>query len=95
MTPDNKNECWRAEDTAAQEPEAPRESCRVEAAAAAVHRKRLERVSEELILDCSKAGCHTHVGFEPIPSRQAVIEIVERVRELLFPGSSAPTRSTR
>jgi serine O-acetyltransferase len=46
----------------------------------------LEVLSEELVKDCSKAGCHTHIGFEPIPSRQAVIEIIDQLRELLFPG---------
>lgn len=73
-------------------PEGPahRESCRDDALVAAVHRTRLAAVSEELIRDCSKAGCHTHVGFEPIPSRQAVVEIVEKVRELLFPGFFSP-----
>ena len=63
-----------------------RESCRNEAKAALAYRERLGAVSEEIIRDCSTAECHTHIGFEPIPSRQAAIEIIDRVRELLFPG---------
>ena len=61
-------------------------SCRREASAALAFRGRLEALSEEIVRDCSKAGCHTHIGFEPIPSRQAVIEIIDQLRELLFPG---------
>jgi serine O-acetyltransferase len=61
-------------------------SCRQEASAAVAYRERLEAVSEEIVRDCSKAECHTHIGFEPIPSREAVVEIIDRVRELLFPG---------
>jgi serine O-acetyltransferase len=63
-----------------------RASCRQEASTAQAYRERLGALSEEIIEDCSRAGCHTHIGFEPIPSRQAVVEIIERMRELLFPG---------
>ncbi len=62
------------------------ESCRTEAAAAQVYRERLRKLSEEIIQDCSRKECHTHIGFEPIPSRRAVEEVIDRVRELLFPG---------
>ena len=63
-----------------------RETCRYEAHAELAYRERLETVTEAIIQDCSGQECHTHIGFEPIPSRQAVIEIIDRVRELLFPG---------
>jgi len=49
-------------------------------------------LSEEIIRDCSTPECHTHIGFEPIPSRQAVIDIIDRLRELLFPGFFSRTR---
>jgi serine O-acetyltransferase len=52
----------------------------------------LETVSEEIIRDCSAPECHTHIGFEPIPSRQAVVEIIDQLRELLFPGFFSRTR---
>jgi len=60
--------------------------CLDEVQAAAAYRQGLEGAVQALIRDCAQPGCHTHIGFEPIPSRQAVAEIVERVRELLFPG---------
>ena len=30
--------------------------------------------------------CYHHVAYESIPSRESVIEIIERFREILFPG---------
>ncbi len=63
-----------------------RESCRYEARAELAYRERLEAVTNVIIQDCSAHECHTHIGFEPIPSRQTVVEIIDRVRELLFPG---------
>ena len=63
-----------------------RSTCRVEANAAVAYRGRVKDLSETIIRDCSAEGCHTHIGFEPIPSRDAVVEIIDRSRELLFPG---------
>jgi serine O-acetyltransferase len=74
MGPDNKPEASQ------------RETCRDVATAAEHYRGRLRAVSEEIIRDCSVPECHTHIGFEPIPQREAVIEIINRTRELLFPG---------
>jgi serine O-acetyltransferase len=74
------------EEPSAAGPGGERQSCRREADTALAYRGRLAALSEELVKDCSKAGCHTHIGFEPIPSRQAVVEIIEQSRELLFPG---------
>lgn len=68
------------------------ESCRDEAAASQFHRGQLATLTEMIIQDCSKPECHTHIGFEPIPSRQAVIEIIDLVRELLFPGFFSKVR---
>ena len=66
--------------------------CLEEANTARAYRERLEVLSEEIIRDCSTPECHTHIGFEPVPSRQAVIDIIDRLRELLFPGFFSRTR---
>lgn len=65
---------------------AKREDCRYQAGAALEYRARLETLSEAIIENCSTQDCHTHIGFEPIPNRKAVVEIIDKVRELLFPG---------
>ena len=68
------------------------ETCRDEAQVTADYRRRLGSVTEAIIADCSAPECHTHIGFEPIPSRQAVVEIIIKVRELLFPGFFSQAR---
>jgi serine O-acetyltransferase len=62
------------------------ETCRTKAGDAASNQARLEALTEDIVRDCSNPECHTHIGFEPIPSREAVSEIIDLVRELLFPG---------
>ncbi len=71
---------------------AQRASCRYEAGAAVAYRDRLKALTDDIILDCSAEECHTHIGFEPIPTRDAVVEIIDRARELLFPGFFSRTR---
>jgi len=61
-------------------------TCRSHADSVVTYRERLRILSEEIIRDCSTDECHTHIGYEPIPSRKAVAEIIDKVRELLFPG---------
>lgn len=61
-------------------------SCRTEAHESLDHRRKLPDIVEEIISGCEADACFHHVAFEPIPSREAVIDIIERMRELLFPG---------
>jgi len=49
-------------------------------------RSQLPRIAEEIIESCNDRECYTHVDYEPIPSRECVIEIIDRLREILFPG---------
>jgi serine O-acetyltransferase len=35
---------------------------------------------------CSDEACYTHIDYEPIPSKESVIDIINRLREILFPG---------
>ena len=66
--------------------------CRYEAGAEVAYREQLKELSERIIADCTVEECHTHVGFQPIPSREAVVEIIDTARELLFPGFFSRTR---
>jgi serine O-acetyltransferase len=61
-------------------------SCKLEAEAVSNYRTRLPEVAEAIIASCGEQECPTHIDFDPIPSRQAVVEIIDRTRELLFPG---------
>jgi serine O-acetyltransferase len=62
------------------------ENCRLAPEAASDYRIRLPQIAESVIDSCSRQECHTHVDYEPIPSRAVVVEIIDRMRELLFPG---------
>ncbi len=60
--------------------------CKAEAAAAYDARSRLPAVAEAIIESCAEEVCYTHIDYEPIPSRERVVEVIERLRAILFPG---------
>ena len=62
------------------------ESCKIDAEALSRLRTRLPDLAEEIISTCNDRECYTHVDYEPIPSKAGVIEIIDRLREILFPG---------
>jgi len=55
-------------------------------------REEIPRVVDELVLSCRRTDCFDHVGPEPIPSREYVIEIIHRIQRLLYPGYFIRTR---
>lgn len=46
----------------------------------------LQTVTELLVESYSTCGRLHHLGHEPLPSRDAVAEILDRLREVLYPG---------
>ena len=62
------------------------DSCKIEVRNLSEFRSRLPKIAEEIIDSCNDQECYTHVDYEPIPSRECVIEIIDRLREILFPG---------
>lgn len=61
-------------------------ACKMDADTDSRLRDRLPSIAEKIIENCTETGCFTHVDFEPIPSKQSVIEIIEKLREVIFPG---------
>ena len=49
-------------------------------------REEIPGIVDELVLSCANGECFDHVGPEPIPSRESVIDIVTRVSRMLYPG---------
>jgi serine O-acetyltransferase len=47
---------------------------------------RLPEIAEGIVESCSHKDCYTHIDYEPIPSKESVIDILNRLREILFPG---------
>ena len=62
------------------------EACKIEAHNLSQIRRRLPRVAEKIIDSCNDHQCYTHIDYEPIPSRECIIEIIDRMREIIFPG---------
>ncbi len=61
-------------------------ACRLEVQDVTRFREQLPEIVEEVIRSCDDETCYTHVDYEPIPSRVVVIDLLERLREVLFPG---------
>lgn len=61
-------------------------TCKMEAASDSRLRDRLPDIAEKIIDNCFSDDGYTHVDYEPIPSKQSVIDIIEKLREVLFPG---------
>ncbi len=49
-------------------------------------REKLPEVTESIIQNCNDNQCYTHINGESIPSKNSVIEIIDRLRDIIFPG---------
>lgn len=65
---------------------ADQDACKVDARSLAHYRARLPDLAEKIITKCGDGECFNHIDYEPIPSKTSVIEILQRLREVLFPG---------
>jgi serine O-acetyltransferase len=62
------------------------DTCKIDAQSLSSLKSRLPKIADEIIESCSDQECYTHIDYEPIPSKEGVIEIIDRLREILFPG---------
>jgi serine O-acetyltransferase len=60
--------------------------CRSDADAVAKVRRRVPQITEKIIASCDDRSCYTHIDYEPIPNERQVVEIINKCREILFPG---------
>ena len=56
------------------------------------YRDEVPAIVDELVASCSKGGCFDHVSAEPIPHREAIIDILHRLALILYPGYFIRTR---
>jgi serine O-acetyltransferase len=68
------------------------DQCKSEVATSKQHREAIPGIVSELVLSCNRENCFDHVGPEPIPSRDSVIDIVQRICRILYPGYFVRTR---
>jgi serine O-acetyltransferase len=64
----------------------PEATCKLEADSLSRSKQQLPAIADRIIESCSDSGCFTHIDNEPIPSEGYVIEIIDKLREILFPG---------
>jgi len=50
------------------------------------YREQIPAIAEDIIHICDEVKCFTHVEFDPIPSRESVVAIINQFREIVFPG---------
>ena len=55
-------------------------------------RKEIPAIVNKLVASCSRGGCFDHVSAEPIPYREAIIDILRRLALILYPGYFIRTR---
>jgi serine O-acetyltransferase len=67
-------------------------SCREEGALYSGYRRKLGAVVDRIADGCDDTRCYSHIDYEQLPSQSAVVEIIHRFRELLFPGYFSRTR---
>ena len=61
-------------------------TCKTDVATLTQYRQKLPGIVEKIIDNCDEDTCYTHIDYEPIPSRAAVIDIIKRLKGILFPG---------
>ena len=60
--------------------------CRIDAVSLARYRNRIPELADTIIQSCEDPTCYTHIDYDPIPSEGYVVDIIEKLREVLFPG---------
>ena len=60
--------------------------CKIDARELSYYRGRLPEIAEKIITKCEYDECYNHIDYEPKPSKTSVVDIIQRLREVLFPG---------
>ena len=61
-------------------------TCKIDVMSLSEYRGKLPPIVEEIVANCSDAECFNHIDYEPIPSMASVIDIIQRMKDILFPG---------
>ena len=67
----------------AKDPKHTEPACRIEADQLSAYRKQLPEIAERIIANCDDPDCFTHVDYEPIPSEGYVVDIIDKLREVV------------
>jgi len=72
-----------------------KDKCKAEIQVLRDYREAIPDVVEKLVGTCNRGDSFDHVSSEPIPSKDAMIEIVHQCQRILFPGYFMPARLDR
>jgi serine O-acetyltransferase len=62
------------------------DNCKSDVAAYRRMKTRVPEIAEKIIAHCDSSECYTHIDYEPIPAEGFVADLIDRFREILFPG---------
>lgn len=62
------------------------DNCKSDVAACRRMKTRVPEIAEQIIAHCDTSECYTHIDYEPIPAEGFVADLIDRFREILFPG---------
>jgi serine O-acetyltransferase len=68
------------------------EQCKIEVEVSRHFREEIPGIVDQLVLSCTGKECFDHIGPQPIPSRGSIIDIVQRICRILYPGYFIRTR---
>ncbi len=68
------------------EPQLDLDRCKLEAKTLQDFREAIPDIVNQLVGSCQREDCFDHVGPEPIPSREEIIDLIHRGFRLLYPG---------
>lgn len=68
------------------------DQCKTAVQAERHFREEIPGIVGDLVQSCANGVCFDHVGPEPIPSREATVDIVSKANRLLYPGYFIRTR---
>lgn len=63
-----------------------KQECRANLDSSLNFRHDLSSVAESIIDSCADSDCFLHADFEPIPSIDSVVKIINLLKEVIFPG---------
>lgn len=63
-----------------------KDTCKTDAESLFSYREKLPRIADRIIDSCEDDACCTHINYEPIPSKESIVEIIDKLKEILFPG---------
>ncbi|NTW07201.1 MAG: serine acetyltransferase, partial [Syntrophaceae bacterium] len=69
-----------------------RKQCKENIKSVTHSRKDIPAIVDKLVSSCNHEGCFDHVSAEPIPYRDAIIDIMRRTNRILYPGFFIRTR---